>query len=140
MARLTAQDPIALATIVAGIVADMKGEDLRVLDLRGLTSFTDCFVICSGQSNRQVQAIAEEVQLRLKAQGLLPLGLEGAAAGQWVLIDYGSVVVHVFYPETRVHYQIEKMWADAPDVAWNAPPATLSPVETKVRKRKAKGA
>lgn len=135
MARLTAQDPIALATIVAGIVADMKGEDLRVLDLHGLTSFTDCFVICSGQSNRQVQAIAEEVQLRVKAQGLLPLGVEGAAAGQWVLIDYGSVVVHVFYPETRVHYQIEKMWADAPEVAWNEPP-----VAVKVRKRKAKGA
>ncbi len=106
-----------LALHIAKIADDFKAEEIRVLDLRGLTSFTDFYVICSGRSDRQVQAIADEIVTRLKKQDIRPVGMEGHQAGQWILIDYNEVVVHIFHPEARQFYQIEKFWGDAPEVA-----------------------
>ncbi len=105
-----------LALQIAKIAEDFKAEGIRILDLRGLTSFTDFYVICSGRSDRQVQAIADAIVQRLKDAGIRPTGQEGYDTGQWVLIDYADVVVHVFHPEAREFYQIEKFWGDAPEI------------------------
>ncbi|MGD8834156.1 MAG: ribosome silencing factor [Desulfobacteraceae bacterium] len=83
------------------------------LDVRGLTSIADTFVICSGRSNRQVTAIADHVERFLKASGIRPLSVEGRKEGHWVLMDYGDVIIHIFYEETRAFYDLEGLWVDA---------------------------
>jgi ribosome-associated protein len=104
----------ALAKKIASLASDHKAIDIAVLDLRKLTSFTDFFIICSGASDRQVQALASAIYDGLKKLGHLPLGEEGLRTGHWALIDYGDVVTHIFYASDRVHYQLEKLWYDAP--------------------------
>jgi len=96
-----------------------KATDLVILKVQELSSFTDYFVICSGSSDRQVQAIADSIQTDLKKSGQLPLGVEGGRSGKWVLMDFGDVVVHVFYEATREFYDIERLWADAPSMIIN---------------------
>jgi len=91
-----------------------KAEDLAVLDLRDLSSFTDFFVITHGNSSRQNAALAEAVEAALKAHGLRPLSVEGLESGEWILIDYGSLVVHVFSRAARDRYGLENLWGDAP--------------------------
>jgi ribosome-associated protein len=83
------------------------------LDVRGLTSVSDVFIICSGRSNRQVLAIAEDIQVKLKKHGIKPLSVEGKTEGHWVLLDYGHVVIHVFYEPVRTFYDLEGLWIDA---------------------------
>jgi ribosome-associated protein len=95
---------------------DRKALGLKVLHLQKISDFTDYFLICSGTSERQVQAIADAVQERLRASRVRPLHVEGYNRGQWVLIDYGDLVVHVFQEEPRRHYALERLWGDAPDV------------------------
>jgi ribosome-associated protein len=95
---------------------DRKALDLKVLHLQQVSDFTDYFLICSGSSERQVQAIADAVQERLRANGVRPLHVEGYNRGQWVLLDYGDLVVHVFQEEPRRFYALERLWGDAPDV------------------------
>jgi ribosome-associated protein len=90
-----------------------KAEDLCVLDLRDLTSFTDFFIVTNGNSSRQNAAIAEAVEAELKAAGLRPLSVEGRESAEWILLDYGSLVVHVFSRAARDHYSLEKLWGDA---------------------------
>jgi ribosome-associated protein len=92
---------------------DKKGADLVVLDVRGITSIADYFVLVSGRSDTQVRAIAEAVEERCRAQGRRPMSIEGSRNGQWILIDYGDVVVHVFYAPVREHYDLERLWARA---------------------------
>ena len=87
--------------------------DVVVLDVRGLASFADCFVICSGRSHRQVTAMAEFIQQDLKAKGIKSLGIEGLRDGHWVLMDYGDVIIHVFYEPVRTFYDLEGLWSDA---------------------------
>lgn len=94
-------------------VLGMKALDVVVLDLQGLTSFADSFIICSGRSHRQVSAIAEFVEQNLKAKGIKPLGIEGLREGHWVLMDYGDVVIHVFFEPIRIFYDLEGLWSDA---------------------------
>jgi ribosome-associated protein len=91
-----------------------KAEDLCVLDLRELSSFTDFFLIMQGNSSRQNAAIAEAVEGALKAAGSRPLSVEGRESSEWILIDCGSFVVHVFSRAARDHYSLEKLWGDAP--------------------------
>jgi ribosome-associated protein len=105
--------PAAVRTAVEAALA-RKAEDLCVLDLRELTSFTDFFVIAHGTSSRQNAAIAEAVVAALKPAGLRPLSVEGRDSADWVLVDYGSIVVHVFSRTAREHYSLEKLWGDAP--------------------------
>ena len=103
-----------LAKRIAEIASDKKAIDILVLDLRKLTSFTDFFVIASGASDRQVQAIADAIHREIKDAGRMPLGEEGMRTGHWALLDYGDVVTHVFYHADREHYQLERLWFDAP--------------------------
>lgn len=95
---------------------DRKAVDLKVLHLAKVSDFTDYFMICSGTSERQVQAIADAVQERLREEGVRPLHVEGFNRAQWVLLDYGDFVVHVFQEEPRRFYSLERLWGDAPDV------------------------
>lgn len=105
-----------LAIRVAQAALDKKAEDLVVFDLRGMTTYTDFLVVCSGSSDRKVQSIAEGVEVALKQENVRPLGVEGYTEGQWVLIDYGDVVIHIFYHHLRDFYDIEGLWSDAPRV------------------------
>jgi ribosome-associated protein len=89
----------------------VKGVDIRVIDVRDLTSITDRMVIASGTSTRHVKALADNVATRAKQQGYPPLGIEGAQTAEWVLLDLGDVVVHVMLPETRTFYGLEKLWS-----------------------------
>jgi ribosome-associated protein len=84
-----------------------------VLDVRSLTSITDTFIICHGRSNRQVIAIAEHIQIALKEQNIRPLSVEGRKEGHWVLLDYGHVIIHIFYESVRRFYDLEGLWVDA---------------------------
>ena len=90
-----------------------KALGLVVLDVRELTSVADAFIICSGSSNRQVTAIAEFIQTELKKAGKKPLSVEGKKEGHWVLLDYGHVIIHVFYESVRNFYDLEGLWVDA---------------------------
>ena len=94
-------------------VMGKKAINMVVLDVRGLTSFSDIFIICSGRSNRQVSAIADYVQVNLKKHAIKPLSVEGKKEGHWVLLDYGHVVIHVFYEPVRAFYDLEGLWIDA---------------------------
>jgi ribosome-associated protein len=94
-------------------VLGRKAESVVLLDVRGLTSIADAFIICSGRSNRQVSAVAEHVEQFLKQNGIRPLSVEGRKEGHWVLMDYGHVIIHVFYAETRFFYDLEGLWVDA---------------------------
>ena len=91
--------------------------DLVVLDVRELTSVSDIFIICGGRSNRQVSAIAEHIQVNLKKHAIKPLSVEGKKEGHWVLLDYGHVIIHVFYEPVRTFYDLEGLWIDAKRIA-----------------------
>ena len=90
-----------------------KAMNLVALDVHDLTSFADIFIICSGRSNRQVSAIAEHIQIDLKKHKIKPLSVEGVGDGHWVLLDYGHVIIHVFYEPVREFYDLEGLWLDA---------------------------
>lgn len=107
----------------AKTVRDRKGSDPQVLDVRGLSSFTDYFLIVSGSSDRRVQSIAEAVVEEMKSRGIRPLGMEGLREGRWVVIDFGEWVVHVFYEDVRAFYDLEGLWFDARSVEIPAEPA-----------------
>jgi ribosome-associated protein len=95
-----------------------KAFDVLVLDIRERSSFADYFIMCSGNSSRQVQAIASAIELDLKKEGIYPLGIEGFNEGTWVLLDYDEVIIHVFYHPVRAFYELERLWEDAPKVAF----------------------
>lgn len=95
---------------------DTKAEDVRVRHLEPVADFADYFVIASGTSERQVQAIADRIEESLRGGGSRPIHVEGYAAGQWILLDYGDLVAHVFLEERRRFYGLERLWSDAPDV------------------------
>jgi ribosome-associated protein len=92
---------------------DGRAKDLVVLEMGGVSSFADYFVICSGNSSRQVQGIADRVEEGLRESGIRPMGVEGRREGHWVLIDYGDVIVHVFHEPTRFFYDLESLWFEA---------------------------
>jgi ribosome-associated protein len=95
-------------------ILEKKGVDPRVLYVGEVSDFTDYFLVVSGGSDRQVRALADAVDERLRELGHRPLAVEGLREGKWVLIDYGDLVVHVFDPERRDFYRIERLWSDAP--------------------------
>jgi ribosome-associated protein len=96
-------------------IDDLKGRDLLVLDLRGLTDATDYFVVASGTSDAHVRGIAESVQEKLGRRGVHPHHVEGLPGGRWVLLDFVDFVIHLFHPEARSFYQLERLWSDAPE-------------------------
>jgi len=105
-----------LSQVVDALV-DRKAVDPVVLDLRGLSGATDYFVIVSGTSDAHVRGMADHLVTALAPKGLKPHHVEGLAQGRWVLLDYVDFVVHVFHPELREFYQLERLWSDAPVVA-----------------------
>jgi len=106
--------------LVLTAVMGKKALDIIVLDVSGLTSLADSFIICSGRSNRQVTAIADYIRIDLKKQGVAPLSVEGLQEGHWVLMDYGDIVIHVFYDDVRRFYDLEGLWSDAPRIRTRA--------------------
>jgi ribosome-associated protein len=94
-----------------------KAEGILVLDLRGLASFTDYFLICSGTSHRQIESIADEVESALRSLSRKPIHVEGYPRGEWVLMDYVDFVVHIFTPASRNYYDLERLWGDAEKLA-----------------------
>lgn len=112
---------------VARIADEFRGHDIVVLDLTDVTPIFDFFVIVSGTNPRQMFALAEEVRVVMKAKGQRCQGTEGEAQSNWLLQDYGDIVLHVFHPDARKLYDLERLWADARRVDWRAhlglPPA-----------------
>lgn len=93
-----------------------KAKDIVILDLKGLVTFTDYFVICSGESTTQVKAITEHIEAEFLKSKVKSFSIEGSSYAHWVLMDYGDVIVHVFEEETRAYYELEKLWLDAPRI------------------------
>ncbi|HKC88094.1 MAG TPA: ribosome silencing factor [Blastocatellia bacterium] len=110
--------PAAPTWLIAVRAAEAKkATDIKVLDLKGITSFADYFVICTGAHQRQIQAVSDEVSLQLKQQAHeLPLSLEGYNQAEWVLADYGDLLVHIFSPKAREYYDLERLWRSAKTV------------------------
>ncbi|HEX8769822.1 MAG TPA: ribosome silencing factor [Acidimicrobiales bacterium] len=107
------------AVTAARAAAAKGGEDTVVLEVGQILAITEAFVITSGRNHRQVGTIAEEIEARVKAGGgPSPLRLEGAQQAEWILLDYGDFVAHVFLDETRRYYDLERLWADAPKLEW----------------------
>lgn len=107
---------IEIARLCAHIALDNKAEDLVILDVRGLTSFTDYFVIMSGRSTRHAQGIAEKIETELRTKRISSKNCEGLREGVWILLDYDDVIVHIFYKDTRKFYDLDGLWHDAPQV------------------------
>ncbi len=104
-----------LETMKGAVVAaleDIKAKDIAVLDVKHLTSMTDCMIIASGDSNRQTRALANNVQEKLKEAGVQAIGVEGEEVGEWVLVDFGDVVVHIMQPAVREYYNLEQLWGE----------------------------
>jgi ribosome-associated protein len=105
----------ALAERIAEIASDRKAIDIRIVDVRGLVSYTDYLVICSGNTERQTTAIRDAIHKELKDDhGLIPRRAEGGGEARWILLDYLDCVVHVFTPDARDFYRLDKLWGDAP--------------------------
>jgi ribosome-associated protein len=104
-----------------------KARNLTILNVSRVSSFTDYFVICSGGSDRQVQALADAVREEMKQAGIIPLGAEGEKIGKWILLDYADVIVHIFYEPVRELYNLEQLWPEAPrmDVDMNLAELTV---------------
>lgn len=106
------------AILCAREALSYKALDLVLLDVSGFSSFADYFIICSGKSSRQVQGIADNLERGLKTRGIKPIGSEGRREGHWVLMDYGDVIIHIFYEPVRHVYDLESLWSEASRVEW----------------------
>jgi ribosome-associated protein len=106
------------AILCAREAARFKALDLVLMDVSGLSSFADYFIVCSGKSGRQVQGIADNLESGLKSMGIKPIGTEGRREGHWVLMDYGDVIIHIFYEPVRYFYDLESLWSEASRVEW----------------------
>ena len=100
-----------LQKIVVAALEEVKAQDIKVLDVRGIASFTDLMVVASGSSTRQVKALADKVIEKCTAAGVRPLGVEGQREAEWVLVDLNDIVLHVMLPQTRDFYNLEKLWS-----------------------------
>jgi ribosome-associated protein len=114
-------DPVAALRVVTDALADRKAVDPIVLDLRGLTGAADYFVIVSGTSDAHVRGMAEHLVSALAPRGIAPHHVEGLVQGRWVLLDYVDFVVHIFHPELRGFYELERLWSDAPVIGAVSP-------------------
>ena len=118
-----------LACLAAKAVDDFKGKSIVVLDMTPVTPIVDFFVVTTATSGRQMRAIAEDVEMLMKGRGSRPrVGVEGRDSETWILQDYGDIVLHVFSPEGRELYDLEHLWADAPDVDWKSQVESLAEV------------
>jgi ribosome-associated protein len=109
-------NPLDKALICVDIIRERKATDLVLFEVGTLTSIADYFLIASGKSSRQVNAIAQHLQSRMKEEGFTRFGVEGERDGHWILVDYGDVVIHLFYQPVREFYDLEGLWVEAPRV------------------------
>ncbi len=114
--RLTTPlEPSALADRIAGLASDRKAGDIRIIDVRGLVSYTDFLIVCSGNTERQTKAVHDAIYRELKdAHGLLPRRVASDREASWIVLDYLDCVVHIFTPEARGFYRLEQLWGEAP--------------------------
>ncbi len=110
---------------------EKKATNIVVIDLKGLSSLTDCFVIMSSNSDRHTQAIAEEILLKMEKAGHQALGEEGITEGRWAVLDFGDFMVHIFYEPLRQYYDLEGLWADAPRIEWKEKEGIEIPSDSK---------
>lgn len=115
-----------MARLAAQAAAAKQAREVVILDVHNLIVITDCFVIASGSTDRQVKTIVEAVETSLRENGSKPVRREGEAEGRWVLLDYVDVVVHVFAEEERIFYDLERLWRDAPRIEWEESGAASS--------------
>ena len=113
-------DSKEIAILCARVADDKKAEDILIFDVRKLTFVTDFFVICSGFNKKQLQSIANDIQLKLHSRGIQWIGIEGFTEALWILIDCGDVIVHLFDKELRRFYDLELLWGDAPKLQWES--------------------
>jgi ribosome-associated protein len=99
-----------LKNSIINILEDNKGEDITLIDVKGKSSVTDLMFIVSGRSTRHVKSIADNLITKLKKNKMKPIGVEGYSSSEWILLDYGDLLVHVMHPETREFYSLEKLW------------------------------
>lgn len=109
-----------ILTKAVQILGKRKAEDIKAIDIGGISIIADYFLIASGSSNTQVRSLAEELEDKLSEAGVNPLRVEGAQTATWIILDYGSVVIHVFHRETRQFYNLERLWADGREVELSA--------------------
>jgi ribosome-associated protein len=109
-------EPGELAHRIVDLASDKKGVDIVMLRTAEVTTMADYFVICSGRSDRQVQALAGAIVDTLRDEGVRPIGVEGQSSSRWILVDYGSVIVHIFAAEEREYYGLERLWSSAAQV------------------------
>jgi len=114
---------IDLALIAADAAAEKLGSDIVLIDVSDRLALTDVFVIVSGSNERQVEAIVDSVEEKLRAVGVKPLRREGRREGRWVLLDYSEIVVHIQHAEERVFYDLERLWRDCPTIPFDRPGA-----------------
>jgi ribosome-associated protein len=114
--QTNAQDPGELAHRIVDAASDKKASDIVLLRTAEITTMADYFVIASGRSDRQVQALSQAIVDELRDEGIKPIGVEGLSSARWVLLDYGSVIVHLFAPEEREYYGLERLWSSATQV------------------------
>lgn len=107
-------EPGELARELVNAITDKKGFDIILLDVRPVSLLADYFIICSGDTERQIKAIVDDIVERAKNSGLKPLQIEGTPASGWMVLDYGSIIAHVFLSVQREYYQLEELWSDAP--------------------------
>jgi ribosome-associated protein len=117
------QHAIDLALIAADAAAEKLGSDIVLIDVSDRLALTDVFVIVTGSNERQVEAIVDSVEERLRAVGVKPLRREGRREGRWVLLDYSEIVVHIQHAEERVFYDLERLWRDCPTIPFDRPGA-----------------
>ena len=117
--RCDGMEPINMAEAVARILDDRKAVDIRVLEVTDVTVLADYFILCTATSSTHIKTLAEEVQFKLKEQDMKPHHVEGHMSGNWILIDFGCVVVHLFLKETRDFYDLERLWRDAKEVTFD---------------------
>jgi ribosome-associated protein len=120
-------EAVQVATLAAHAAADKLATDIVALDVSDQVVITDVFCLCSGANDRQVRAIVDAVEDRLRAEGVKPIRREGEREGRWVLLDFGDVVVHVQHAEERVHYALERLWKDCPVIDLHLDESTGSP-------------
>jgi len=117
---MSALDRLAKVALIVEAAQERKADDVVGLDVRKISSFADTFIIATGTSDRHVRSVADSIEAALKAHGDPPMGIEGHDEGRWVLIDCGDTIVHIFQQEIRDHYDLERLWSDAPTLELEA--------------------
>ncbi len=113
---------IELSKKIAGILDAKKAMDVKILNIHDKTIIADCFVLATGTSTTQVNSLADEIDFRLSQEGTAPLRTEGAGSGSWVLLDYGSVIVHVMSVQSKEFYKLDKLWAEGTEIPFEKIP------------------